>query len=90
MRTLLTLTLGSMIALPAAAHPLNLPLASAPKAEPVKHSVNGVRRSGAAKRKYAIRRHPDDLCSIVNGWRAFPLRSRYGFFDTHRVPCCRC
>ena len=93
MRTLLTLALSSMIgsiALPAAAHPLNVPPASASKAEPVKHTVNGVRRSGAAKRKYAIRRHPDDLCSIVNGWRAFPLRSRHGFFDTHRVPCCRC
>jgi hypothetical protein len=90
MRTLLTLALSSMIgsiALPAAA---NLPLASAPKAEPVKHSVNGARRSGRGVRRYAIRRHPDDLCSIVNGWRAFPLRSRYGFFDTHRVPCCRC
>jgi len=90
MRTLLTLTLGSMIALPAAAHPLNLPLASAPKAEPVKHSVNGARRSGRGVRRYAIRRHPDDLCSIVNGWRAFPLRGHYGYFDTHRVPCCRC
>ena len=93
MRTLLTLALSSMIgsiAHPAAAHPLNLPLASAPKAEPVMHTVNGARRSGRDVRKYAIRRHPDDLCSIVNGWRAFPLRSRYGFFDTHRVPCCRC
>jgi hypothetical protein len=91
MRTLLTLTLVSMIgstAPPAAAHPLTLPPAS--KMEPVKHTVNGVRQSGRSVRKYAIRRHPDDLCSIVNGWRAFPLRSRYGFFDTHRVPCCRC
>jgi len=90
MRTLLTLALSSMIgsiALPAAAH---LPLASAPKVEPVKHAVNGARRNGRGVRKYAIRRHPDDLCSIVNGWRAFPLHSRYGFFDTHRVPCCRC
>jgi len=95
MRILLTLTLVSSIgsiALPAVAQPLNLP-ASAPKVEPVKHTANGVRRSGPAKRgtrRYAIRRHPDDLCSIVNGWRAFPLRGRYGYFDTDRVPCCRC
>jgi hypothetical protein len=79
MRILLTLTLVSSIgsiALPAVAQPLNLPPASAPKVEAVKHTANGVRRSGPAKRgtrRYAIRRHPDDLCSIVNGWRAFPL-----------------
>jgi hypothetical protein len=97
MRTLLTLSLVSMIgsiALQAVAHPLNLPPASAPKAEPVKHTANGVaRRSGPAKRsmrKYAIRHHADDLCSIMNGSRAFPLRRPYGFFDTRRVPCCRC
>ena len=93
MRTLLTLTLVSMIgsiAPPAAAHPLNLPPVSAPKIEPVKHTVNGVRRSGRGVRKYAVRRHPDDLCSLVNGWRAFPLRGPYGFFDTRQVPCCRC
>ena len=96
MRILLTLTLVSSIgstALPAAAQPLNLPPGSAPKVEAVKHTANGVRRSGPAKRgtrRYAIRRHPDDLCSIVNGWRAFPLRGHYGYFDTHRVPCCRC
>jgi hypothetical protein len=97
MRTLLTLTLVSMIgsiALPAVAQPLNLPPASGPKVEPVKHTANGeARRSGPAKRsmrKDAIRRHADDLCSIVNGWRAFPLRGPYGYFNTHRMPCCRC
>src|SRR4051812_28537457 len=97
MRTLLTLTLASMmgsIALPAMAQPLYLPPASVPKAEPVRHTANGVaRRSAPAKRsmrKYATRRHPDDLCSLVNGWRAFPLRGPYGYFDTHRVPCCCC
>ena len=97
MRALSTITLVSMImgiSLPCVAQPLNLPPASAPKVEQVKHTANGVtRRSGPAKyrkRTHAIRRHSDDLCNIVNGWRAFPLRGSYGYFNTNRVPCCRC
>lgn len=29
----------------------------------------------------------DDICGIVNGWRAFPLRDARGYFDTRRVRC---
>ena len=97
MRTLLMLTfvsmIGSSIALPAVGQPY-LSLTSAPKVEPIKHAANGVvRRRGQAtyrKRGYAIRHHPDDLCRIVNGWRAFPLRGHYGYFNTNPKPCCRC
>ena len=69
MRLRLTLTLVFMIgiALPGAAHPLTLSPASAEKVEAVQHTVNGVRRRGAAKHglmRYRIRRHPDDICSI--------------------------
>ena len=96
MRTLLTLSLACMIgsiALPAVAQPLNPP-ASAPKVESVTHTANGAgRRSARAKyraRRYVIRHHPEDLCRIVNGWRAFPLRGHYGYFNTGPKPCCRC
>jgi hypothetical protein len=97
MRTLFTLCLVSMIgsiALPAAGQALYLLPASAPKAEPIKHAANGaVRQRGAAKRwkrGYVIRHRAEDLCSIVNGWRAFPLRGSYGYFNTDPKPCCRC
>jgi len=97
MRTLFTLGLVSMmgsIALPAAGQPLYLMPASAPKAEAIKHAANGVvRQRGAVKRwkrRYVIRHHAEDLCSIVNGWRAFPLRGAYGYFNTDPKPCCRC
>ena len=96
MRTLLTLSLVFMIgsiALPAVAQPLNPP-ASAPKMEPVRYAANGAgRRSARAKyraRRYVIRHHPEDLCRIVNGWRAFPLRGPYGYINTDPKPCCRC
>jgi hypothetical protein len=97
MRTLFALSLASMIggvALPAAGQPLHLPPASAPEAEAIKHRASGVvRQRGAVnrwKRRYAIRHHAEDLCSIVNGWRAFPLRGAYGYFNTDPKPCCRC
>jgi hypothetical protein len=94
MRTLVMLSLAFMIgsiALPAIAQPLNPP-ASAPKVESVTYAANGaVRRSARARaRRYVIRHHPEDLCRIVNGWRAFPLRGAYGFTNTDPKPCCRC
>ena len=85
--------LVATIAMPVAVQALNLPPASAPGVEPLRYTANGaVRRSKPAKhrRKYAVRRCEDDICSIVNGWRAFPLRGAYGYFDTGRVPCYRC
>ena len=86
----LVFMIGS-IALPAVAQPLNPP-ASAPKVELVTFTANGaVRRSARARAKrYVVRHHPEDLCRIVNGWRAFPLRGPYGFFNTYPKPCCRC
>ena len=96
MRTLLMLSIVFMIgsiAFPAVAQPLNPP-ASAPKVELVTYTANGARRRSArAKyraRGYVIRHHPEDLCRIVNGWRAFPLRGPYGFINTDPKPCCRC
>jgi hypothetical protein len=81
------------IAGPAAVQALTLPPASQPGIEALRHTANGKVRRGKAykhRRTYAARRHADDICSIVNGWRAFPLRGAHGYFDTGRVPCCRC
>ena len=81
------------VAMPAAVQALNLPPVSAVGVESLRYTTNGaVRRSKAAKhrRKYAVRRCEDDICSIVNGWRAFPLRGAYGYFNTGRVPCYSC
>ena len=94
MRTLATLSLVFMIgsiAHPGLAQPLN-PSASAPKVESVTFTANGVVRRGARARarRYVVRHHPEDLCRIVNGWRAFPLRGPYGYFNTGPKPCCRC
>jgi hypothetical protein len=95
MRSLLRLILVAIvaaIAMPTAVQALTLPPASAPGVESLRYTANGaVRRSKSAKhrRKYA-RRCGDDICSIVNGWRAFPLRGAYGYFDTGRVPCYSC
>ena len=96
MRTLLMLSIVFMIgsiALPAVTQPLNPP-ASAPKVESVTYTANGAgRRCARAKyraRGYVFRHHPEDLCRIVNGWRAFPLRGPYRFINTDPKPCCRC
>jgi hypothetical protein len=88
---LILVAIVAAVAMPAAVQALNLP--PAPGAEPLRYTANGaVRRSKAAKhrRKYAVRRCGDDICSIVNGWRAFPLRGAYGYFDTGRVRCYSC
>jgi hypothetical protein len=93
MRTFLTLTLVSMIGIA----PQPWPSRSTFRRHRHRrwsqqaHTANGGNGwSRQAKHESTIRRHADDLCSLVNGWRAFPIRGRYGFFDTHRVPCCRC
>ena len=88
---LILVVIVAAVAMPAAVQALNLP--PAPGVEPVRYTANGaVRRSKPAKhrRTYAVRRCGDDICSIVNGWRAFPLRGAYGYFNTGRVPCYSC
>jgi hypothetical protein len=90
---LILVAIVAAIAMPAAVQALSPPPVSAPGVESLRYTTNGaVRRSKAAKhrRKYAVRRCGDDICSIVNGWRAFPLRGAYGYFDTGRVPCYSC
>jgi hypothetical protein len=96
MRRLCTLALVSIvaaIAVPASVQALTLPPASPPGIEMLRHAANGkprLRKTYRHRNGYAFRRHRDDICSIVNGWRAFPLRGAHGYFDTGRVPCCRC
>jgi hypothetical protein len=55
----------------------------------------GGKPAGAAPVKHVVHRrhHPhrghDDICSIVNGWRAFPNHDPRGYFYTGRLCCCR-
>jgi hypothetical protein len=89
---LVLVAIVAAVAMPAAVQAVSLSPVSAPGVESLRSTTNGaVRRSKPAKhrRKYA-RRCGDDICSIVNGWRAFPLRGAYGYFDTGRVPCYSC
>ena len=91
--TLAFIAIIAAIATPASVQALTLPPTSQPGAETLVHTANGAARRGKSykhRRTYAGRRHADDICSIVNSWRAFPLRGAYGYFDTGRVPCCRC
>jgi hypothetical protein len=60
--------------------------AATPSAQPPKTAVKRVAR----KKKMAshrVRRNRDTVCSIMNGWRAFPTRNPRGYFDTGRRPC---
>jgi hypothetical protein len=59
-----------------------------PAPEPSHKAAKAVRHTAHARRHHA-HRGADDLCSIVNGWRAFPNHDPRGYFYTGRVCCCR-
>jgi hypothetical protein len=59
------------------------PTAAATKKK-ARHSRRG-RRAGSMSRDA----YDPDLCSVINGWRAFQTRDPRGYFDTGRVCCCR-
>ena len=82
------------ITIPAVAQQATPPPAPVQKAEPTKPVAKVVKKSQGARTKrrkarHAARSDRDDLCSIVNGWRAFPVRGHHGYFNTDRVCCCR-
>jgi hypothetical protein len=62
-----------------------------PAAEPAKPSVAKTtkkRRVARAKHRHvrtAALRHRTHPCTIIDGWRAFPVRYRDSYFDTSRV-----
>jgi len=46
-------------------------------------------RAAHRRTRHYAGRHHAGICSIVNGWRAFPNHDPRGYFYTGRVCCCR-
>jgi hypothetical protein len=90
MRFIACIVLAAMMAataLPAVGQQPAEPPPAAP--EPSHKAAKAVPARHKAHRRHHARRAADDLCSIVNGWRAFPNRDPRGYFYTGRVCCCR-
>ena len=82
------------ITIPAVAQQATPPPAPVQKAEPTKPVAKVEKKSQGARTKrrkarHAAKSHGDDICSIVNGWRAFPVRDPSGYFNTEPLRCYR-
>lgn len=51
------------------------------------HAGHDTIRVQHRKARHAKRSRRHGICGIINGWRAFPVHARNGYFNTDRVRC---